>query len=457
MTLSSRLPGLAWTTLLFLTQSGCGDSAKNSRLKTTIDPQASDFKIGRGIDIITGKALGDCIFTPETAPAFDTNGKEFTLSISKIESSQDLFRQIGITAKSKYYAGGENASGKISFSDQFSIKQQSLFLSINVRVTNPLYTIADVKMKSEAIEAYKNRGEEGFRETCGDEFVRSFTSGGEFIAILEIHTENSQHKKEIDASLKGSYGSHEGPISFSQNLEDAIANNKTDIFLYQSGGTFEHVNLTADALIRKASSYPATITATNSRPIMAFTAPYKTLLNFPGGPSSLDIYSKEKVLNKLADDDLLMSDRLAGVEYTLNHLSEFPDKDPNQLRGTAASLNATLKIIRKSAKACVNNYKECHLPDYQPPAPASSDEEKVCILWLNSDGAPYLKPKSEDGGSKRSPYKLAQGKTYKYRQLTVHKDYSCKKVENGMQTLNLHLETLGYSSDTIEVGEIKYF
>ncbi|RYZ60394.1 MAG: hypothetical protein EOP07_01000, partial [Proteobacteria bacterium] len=310
--------------LIALSHPSCG-SQSNSTVKAQIDPLATDFKIGRGINILSGQALGDCIQTPASIPAFDTEGKQSTLTIGKIESSQDLFKQMGMAAKAKYTTWDGTTGGKTSFTDQFSINRQSLYLYINVKVSNPLFTVSDVSLKQDAVNLFNTQGAEAFRNACGDEFVRSFTSGGEFIAVLEIKTENEAHKKEIDASIKGSYGVSSGGISFSQKLEEAISSNKTDLYIYQSGGSFEHASLSADALMTKAINYPASITINNSRPIIAFTAPYKTLLNFPAGPSDLDIYVKEKVLNQLANDDLVLSDMLADVNYLLTEDNNLPN------------------------------------------------------------------------------------------------------------------------------------
>lgn len=464
---------------IILLHGACGQDSE-SRLKATIDPLATDFQIGRGINILSGQALGDCLQPLNPAPAFDVDGKESSFTINKIESSNDLIKQMGMTAKAKYFGENGPVSGKTSFTDQFSVNQQSLFLSFTVRVTNPLYTASNASLRPEAIELFKSQGAEAFREACGDEFVRSYTSGGELIAVLEIHTKSETHKETIEESIKGSYGSYPGPSSFSKNLEQVISENQTDFYIYQSGGVFEHTNLSAEALINKAMAYPSSVTKFNSRPILAYTAPYKTLLNFPAGPTPYDLAASDRILAQMASDDLHLIDLLKNIDYILTHESQYPAMTSSYrqtLIETKNRVNSTLGIIRNQANACLASIRNCQMPSYQlpsvqlierveletipvpnpptPPGPAAG-EANSCILWLAKDGVPHHRSKTSQG-EKRSKRVLAIGKSYKYSDNTVGKEYTCRKVKDGIQTLDLRLTTfLGYWEDSVVKDAIDY-
>lgn len=470
------------TLLLLLSQLSCGVSPK-SRVKATIDPLATDFQMGRGINILSGQALGDCLQPLNPGPAFDVDGKESSFTISRIESSQDLIKQMGMTSKAKYFGEYGQQNSKTSFTEQFSINRQSLYLAFTVRVTNPLFTASNASLKPEAVELYKSQGPEAFREACGDEFVRSYTSGGELIAVLEIHTKNEAHKQSVEQEIKGAYGSYPGPSSFSSNLEQVISENQTEIYIYQSGGVFEHTNLSAEALINKAMAYPGSVTKFNSRPILAYTAPYKTLLNFPAGPTALDIASVDRILTQLASDDLAMSDLLENINYILEHPEQYPALSSSywqSLLDARSRINASLTLIRNQASQCITNYKSCKLPPYEIPSVVLIDrletsastgsspgsgpvldgpapgEENACILWLAKDGTPYHKSKSAEG-EKRKKYVLPLGQTYKFKTGIAGKNYTCKKVKDGVQTLDLHLYTdLGYWEDSTVKGNIDY-
>ncbi|WP_141736034.1 hypothetical protein [Oligoflexus tunisiensis] len=345
----------------------CKSTNSNSSVKATIDPDSSDFTLGRGIDLLTGEAKGDCVDVTGPAPSFDSNGKQFTLKILKMTSSKEIFKSVDISTKAKYGGGFGSVKGKASFTESVAINAQSLYLLITVQVTNPLYTMTKTRMLEDAVNIMSKNGNEAFRSVCGDEFVRSYVSGGEFIALLEIQTDSDEHKKKIDASLKGSYGAFGGSASFSSSLEEAIKKNKTQIYVYQSGGVFSNIGLSADELINRAKAYPDSINKDNAKPIIAYTASYKTLLNFPADKNAIDIRNQDLVLRTLADNDLDLSDLLSTITYPLTHQDQYESIDAAGLNDASNRIKAALNKIREGASKCLSDYRTCSLPEFVIP------------------------------------------------------------------------------------------
>lgn len=340
---------------------------ETSTVKARIDADSSDFDLGRGVDLVSEKPMGNCVDVQSIKPIFNASGKEINFSLTKVTSSQELMKSLSVKAKAKYSAGVGSAKGKASFTDEVSINSQSLFLLINVKVTNPTLTLDNPKLRPEAANVLISRGKEAFRKACGDEFVRSQVTGAEFAAVLEIQTSDESHKQAIDASLKGSYGAASGSASFSSRLEEIVKNNKTQVYVYQSGGSAEKIDISADGLINIATEFPAKVNAENARPIDAFTASYENLLNFPAGANIIDVTQQSDNLLRLAQYDLDISDLLASIDYALKNRDQYQDLDVADLNLSANTFRTNLNTIRRAASACASNYQLCELPTFAFP------------------------------------------------------------------------------------------
>lgn len=341
---------------------GCSDSANNSELHDEIDPNQDDYAIGRGYNTVTADPMGDCV-EGTLSTMTPSAGFSYSFTLEKVTSSEQLLRKLQVEAKAKYSAGLGSMSAKAKFTESQSINQQSLYLTLAVQVTSPMYTLADARLKP-AFKQLLQSDTKAFQTRCGDDFVRSYVAGGEYIAVLKIETTSEEHKQAIEAKMRGSYGTFGGSVQLSSSFQEVLTENRTEIFIYQSGGKFEKVSITADELVRAATDFPTTVTQANAVPITFITASYEILPDLPASP--IDLEQQATVMTDLANQDLYLSDISSTIDFILTHQDQYSSLDIKQLNDTSSQVKNALNLVRSSAKECALHYN-CALPTYAVP------------------------------------------------------------------------------------------
>src|SRR5207302_1449707 len=97
----------------------------------------------------------------------------------------------------------------------------SLYIAIVVTVRKGTKILQAPKFESDAAQQLiTEAGRDQFRKMYGDEFLAGITSGGEFIAFLEIQTANRSEHEEASASISG--GDLLGANTASGNIKSVL-------------------------------------------------------------------------------------------------------------------------------------------------------------------------------------------------------------------------------------------
>jgi hypothetical protein len=176
---------------------------------------------GSGFDSVAGNVRGDCVLRTEPELPLRVLGQEVEFKIRQITSSAELAKELSISASASLKSQFGSVSAKASYASQQNVNQFSIYLIAQVRVTNPARRLRDVKLTDEAWNLLEVKGAEEFRKRCGDEFLSGITTGGEYLAILQITTRSEEEKQEVSVSVraKGVGGSWKAGADFKSSLE----------------------------------------------------------------------------------------------------------------------------------------------------------------------------------------------------------------------------------------------
>lgn len=209
------------------------------------------FFQARGFFSTLDTVAGDCVvaadgtdtITPIQAP--NTGGQEVTFSLALVESSSDLQKNLSVSASAsaKYLVGGVDA--KMKFSEETHTTDTSATLLASVVVRNTSWTAPPgIRLRDDVLPLL--RGVAGqppsaeqqarFKARCGDGFIQSYTTGGEFRAIIQVQTSSKDEKDAVSASLAGHYLTFSASADFESELHKIVSNSSTLVRTYQLGG-----------------------------------------------------------------------------------------------------------------------------------------------------------------------------------------------------------------------------
>jgi hypothetical protein len=321
---------------------------------------------GVGFDSVSGIVCGDCVVRTDPESPAGVLGQKVSFKLRQITSSSELAKELEISASASLRATFGGASAKATFASSQKINQFSIYLLVQVRVTNPTRRLRDVKLTNEASELLKGQGLEAFRKRCGDEFLSGITTGGEYLAILQANTSSDEEQKKLSISMnaKGAGGMWSASASFRSSLEQISQEHSLEVTSFQQGGDESEVPDKVEEIIKRAVNFPKQVEGDKAYACSAFFQDYKTL-DLPQGMNPIDVEQQKNVIEKLAEYYLSYSDVLSSIEYVTKNFDQF-DADAFVLAVLSQKANDIRKImnmLRDSASNCFNDYRSCNLPE----------------------------------------------------------------------------------------------
>jgi len=188
---------------------------------------------GVGADLATGSPMGKVV-TGEVSGVTAAQGAKTQYTISRIHSTSELERALGISVEASGGCGCFSASARMDYAKTAKIQSSSLFMAITATVVLENLSIDDPTLSPSALEIAGRPDVFGGR--YGNMLVRGIGRGGLFVAVMQVDTSDSEEAESISASLSGSYGlfSAEAEMSFSEVQKKHKA--ETRISVYHEGG-----------------------------------------------------------------------------------------------------------------------------------------------------------------------------------------------------------------------------
>ena len=325
--------------------------------------QDQGMAYGVSFDSVAGEVRDDCVVRTTPEPPSGVAGQEVIFKLRQITSSSALMKELNISASASLRATFGKVSAKASYASKQNVNQFSIYLLVQVSVTNPMRRMRDIKLTDEAWDLLEKNGEEQFRERCGDEFLSGITTGGEYLAILQIATKTEKDKEEVSVSVraKGAGGTWKAGADFKYALETIAQEHEIEVTSFQQGGDTKTIPDTVDEIIKRAVEFPQQVEGDKAFAYSAFFQKYDTL-RLPDGKNPIDVENQKRVIEKLADYYLSYSDILNSIEYIFKNSDQFVDFDVKAMNQEANEIRKTLNELSQSASDCFNNYKSCKLP-----------------------------------------------------------------------------------------------
>jgi hypothetical protein len=338
---ASRILGLwcAWALALV--------SATDTSADSTVTPRPGDpALLGQGYSGLSGRFAGSCVERKPTAPV--TEGQDVEFEVRQVTSTKELAEELGLNASvsARWGIGGASASFKHLTSS--SMTSFGVTFVVRVRVDNGTTVLADPSLTPKARKLLLANAS-SFGQTCGDEFVRGLSNGGEFTATLTVETTSVRDHQDVSSAFQGSYVGVSGAASFSESLKQVASTHSVQARVVMIGGVGSVPPLNPEALLAFARDFPNLVKDTR-RPWMLNTAPYTVLTDLPRRP-----------LSHLAQQALMFGlgqrlDRAIQARNDLlfaqNHPEQFCDPPLQQIAEQVPKLEDYIGRIGAHARKC---------------------------------------------------------------------------------------------------------
>jgi hypothetical protein len=337
------------------------------------------FLQARGYFMNTDTVAGDCVesatggvIAPEQAP--NTGGQEVIFSLSLLESSTDVQKSLSVSASAsaKFLIAGGDAKFKFAEDTKTSDTTATLLASVTVRNTS--WTAPPgTKLKESALSLL--RGVAGqpatakqlarFRQRCGDGFLQSYTTGGEFFAAIQVQTSSAEEKKAVSSSIAGNYLTFSGSAEFSTALSKIVNNSSTVVRTYQIGGESTDAAACSDVscVTARISSFTS---AVSKKPVVFSTTvkPYKVLAlpNDATTPTDIAVtLDAMETINRERNSARDLLNRLIDVQTDPE--TYVASKSTLATVGAAIStINGNMNTLNAALKTCGRTPALCAMP-----------------------------------------------------------------------------------------------
>lgn len=169
------------------------EPAPTTLLNSTVvgQPWAEQYRIGVGVDAVTGQLRAGALKPPELTPS-TRQRTEYTYSL--IESKEDLEQLVETSLKGSYNLEGVKVSGSTSFLEKVTCSDLAVTVVAEVAVEDSEYTLAP-RYELDVVPG------PDFRDRHGDYFVAGYRAGSSLRAVYQCRFTSSSQRDEFSATL----------------------------------------------------------------------------------------------------------------------------------------------------------------------------------------------------------------------------------------------------------------
>ncbi len=374
---------LCLTTIGFL---GCGPQGPLAGLEAdgsqTQPLELENLFPGRGYDLVADTAKGFCLEPAAAAPVDETGGQEVVFSLQVIEDSKSLAREMQVSAAASLKFGFAGGEAKAKFVEESELSQTSVYALVAVRVLNPHRVVREIEFRQAAIGTLM-RDPVRFRELCGDGYVSSIRTGGEYFGLLEVSTSTEKERQELTASISASGMTWSAEASFHNAVNNSVAHKRIKLRTIQLGGSGIEAAPCTDVrcLLARAHDMAENI---RKSPVLvsAQVMPYSTVPRPDDVRQPIDTQVMQLVQSDLVKTRLDLRDHRARYAYALNHPHEFLGLDVHETQSAMRTCEVGINVINRSAIACYRDYNLCEMPEVIFPSAAWPVRKGPCDVAI---------------------------------------------------------------------------
>lgn len=353
-TIRSILQGVAGTlTALSL-------AAVPVRGATFAQPETGKVDVGDGFQMAEGTKRITCLKNPLP----DKSPRPYqlvTFDLGQVASIADMQKVLSISASAKFGGGLWSAQGSASWMSSSYYHSTSVNFSVRVHVENEEEKIKrpELDPKIDLMNRVK------FFKRCGDGFVSSIQTGGEFIAIYHFEASTEEEASKFAAEISSGSISGNG---FSAAMGSAMRQFKSDsrlsIQIVRKGPIGEIPELTPDGIAKYAREFPPKVATNggNPYPVSFEVTPYSV---FGIDPPDVDSAIRDYVIIRLAQGGDTATSRFDQLQYVFANSLEFSFTNKiselDALQKEALSLINYTDRLREAYRQCADLQKLCSL------------------------------------------------------------------------------------------------
>lgn len=335
-------------------------------------PFVDGMDLGLGFDDLTGEpgSLAAVTFTPTEAIA--DSGQEATYDTVIITTAEQLYEQLNVSVNAEGRYGLFSSKGKFEFLDKSHFSRTATFLVAHATVNSAFIRAKDPAPVEDAKQLVKDRNTELFRQRYGDYFIRGIQSGGEYIAIISITSEESQTEQKLAANLKASFDGivASGSLSVEMAHEQSELRRRSEVRVstYQRGGVGEAISYTGtvDDVLARLKTF-ATAVRSNPKAYSAQAASYQTLV-FPDQPTWFDIAVAEEVLEECMQNRVKLQTARNDVAAVLEHPDYFlSPPDSATLQSWSQQLTDGLNKLDRQVSTVIRHISKAEFIPFELP------------------------------------------------------------------------------------------
>jgi hypothetical protein len=221
-------------------------------------------EIGQGYNSQTRENVGTALTF--TGPSEDqvAPGQQATTTFEIVSDQESLVHSLNVSGDVSAHYMLFSADAKLAFSDDHAVNSYSSYIVGRSIAINAERRGHDFKLTSDAEPIlHMPDGMKEFNTAFGDMFVRSLSTGGEFLIVARITSTSEEHQQKLTASLHGEYNGLAVGISFNAAYSNAMSetSNHTDVtvWMHQGGGQgddFTFTGLDATKILAQISKLP---------------------------------------------------------------------------------------------------------------------------------------------------------------------------------------------------------
>jgi hypothetical protein len=368
-------------TLVTSVLSACGspDSVSTDKAITRDFEGEQGMEPGRGYGGVFEDSRGLCVEYDAVNAA--GQGQETVFQLQMIENHSDLAAKLNISSASQVKAAVPDSPATVSAKTKFAlnssltINKYSVYAMVSTVVKNETSHLKNVRLKADAraLLEGENSSIDRFRVQCGDEFIGSYTTGGEFFGIVEVKTMSREEQIEVSRELAANVGVEGiGEAGSESSMQAALTrvtkNHDFRIWTFQRGGSGETANpvSTVNDMIARAKNLPKIVQEPAQARILTGTFhDYLTLpVNLPASYQPA-LLTARRTIHQLGKIQANMMDVRANIDYITMHPEQFNGvngaflADLTKLRD---ELDKRMERVYNIAQGCYTDFTRCGIP-----------------------------------------------------------------------------------------------
>jgi GTP-binding protein EngB required for normal cell division len=227
---------------------------------------------GVGCNPLTGRLFDSPFKQVNLYSPTGATGQTVEFGLHTVTSTQDLSKKLNFGTSVSFVAGPfSTVSVAARLLREHTVSAQHLYLLVAVVVTHSYEVLTTFALKPQASSLLKGKALDRFHASYGHGFIAGIVKGGCYYGLIEIQTDSLEEKRELAAKLSGQVlGAGAARLDAERYLTESIADKKTQISIFRTGGLSVSTGLTLDEMLGEASTFPSSIAENPSIPFAIY-------------------------------------------------------------------------------------------------------------------------------------------------------------------------------------------